>query len=104
MKVKFPTEQGVEEIRGDQVLARECYQAILASKENHMWIIEDKTLEIVEKLETIGLVERSPAKTTQVGTNLSPKTKEGIINFLKDNFDIFAWSHEDMPEIPANII
>ena len=25
LKVKFPTEQGVGEIRGDQVLARECY-------------------------------------------------------------------------------
>ena len=86
------------------MLARECYQAVLASKENHAWIIEDKTLEIVEKLETIELLERSPAKTTQVGTNLSPKTKEGIINFLKDNLDIFAWSHEDMPGIPANII
>ena len=85
-------------------MAKECYQAILALKENHMWIIEDKTLEIVEKLEMIELVEGSLVKTTQVGTNLSPKTKEGIINFIKDNLDIFAWSHEDMPEIPANII
>jgi len=104
LKVKFPTEQEVGEIKGDQVLARECYQTVLASKENHTWIIEDKTLEIVEKLETIELVEGSLAKTTQVGTNLSPKTKEGIINFLKDNLDIFSWSHEDMPGIPANII
>ena len=35
LKVKFPTEQGVGEIKGDQVLARECYQVVLASKENH---------------------------------------------------------------------
>ena len=35
LKVKFPTAHGVEEIRGDQVLARECYQAALASRENH---------------------------------------------------------------------
>ena len=53
MKVKFPTEQGVGEIKGDQVFARECYQAVLASKENHTWIIKEKTPEIVEKLETI---------------------------------------------------
>ena len=64
LKVKFPTEQGVGEIKRDQVLARECYQAVLASKENHTWTIEEKTLEIVEKLETIELVEGSPAKTT----------------------------------------
>ena len=45
-------------------MARECYQAILASKENHTWIIKEKTPEIVEKLETIELVEGSLAKTT----------------------------------------
>ena len=43
-------------------------------------------------------------KKTQIGTNLSPETKEGIVNFLKDNLDVFAWSHEDMPGILASII
>ena len=62
--MKFPTEQGIGEIKGDQVLARECYQAVLASKENHTWTIEEKTLEIIEKLETIELVEGSLEKTT----------------------------------------
>jgi len=64
LKVKFSTEQGVGEIKGDQVLGRECYQTILASKENHTWVIEEKMLEIVEKLETIELVEGNPTKTT----------------------------------------
>ena len=27
-----------------------------------------------------------------------------IINFMKDNLDVFAWSHEDMLGIPASII
>ena len=67
-------------------------------------MIEEKTLAIVEKLETIELVEGDPMKTTQVGTNLSPQTKKEIISFLKDNLDVFAWSHEDMPGIPENII
>ena len=85
-------------------MARECYQTVLASKENHKWKIEDKTPEIVEKLEMIELVKGDPAKTTQVGTSLNPKTKEEIISFLKDNLDMFAWSHEVMPGIPENII
>ena len=53
LKVKFLTEQGIGEIRGDQVLARECYQAVLALKENHTLVIKEKTPKIVEKLETI---------------------------------------------------
>ena len=34
-KVKFPTDDGVGEVRGYQILAGECYQAVLAKKENH---------------------------------------------------------------------
>ena len=60
------------------MLAREDYRAILVSKENHTWIIEEKTLEIVEKLETIELVEGDPTKTTQVRTNLNLQTKKEI--------------------------
>ena len=32
LKVKFPTDNGVGEVKGDQVLAKECYQAVLAAK------------------------------------------------------------------------
>ena len=71
LKVKFPTEHGVGEIKGDQVLARECYHAVLASKENHTWTIEEKTPEIMEKLEMVELAERNPPKTTQIGTSMS---------------------------------
>jgi len=90
LKVKFPTEQGIGEIRGDQTLARECYQAVLMSKENHTWIIEEKTLEIAEKLEMIELIEGDPTKTTQVGTSLNLQTKKEIISFFRSNLDIFA--------------
>ena len=53
-------------------------------------LIEEKTLEIIEKLETIELVEGSPEKTTQVGMNLNLETKEEIVSFLKDNLVVFA--------------
>ena len=42
LKVKFPMENGVGEVKGDQVLAKECYQALLVAKENHTWMIEEK--------------------------------------------------------------
>ena len=86
------------------MLARECYQEILVSKENHLWVIENKMPEIVEKLETIKLVEGDLTKTTHIGTSLSTKTREEIVSFFKDNLDVFTWSHEDMPSIPTNII
>ena len=50
------------------------------------------------------MVEGDPTKTTQIGMNLNPQTKKEIVGFLKDNLDVFAWSHEDMPGIPPSII
>ena len=86
------------------MLAREYYQAVLASKENHTWLIEEKMPEIADKLETIELIEGDPIKTTKVGTRLSHQTKKEIVSFLKDNLDMFSWSHKEMLGIPANII
>lgn len=103
-EVKFPTKHGVGEIKGDQVLARECYQAIFSSKENHTWMLEEKNSEAIEALETIKLVEKEPTKITKVGLSLDSLTKEEIAKFLKENLGIFTWSHEDMVSISRDII
>ena len=104
LKVKFPIENKVGVINGDQVLARECYQVVLVPKENRTWIIEEKNLEMIEALETVELVRGEPTKVTNVGANLSPNMKKGIMEFLKRNLDVFSWSHEDMPSILENVI
>ena len=62
LKVKFPIENGVGEVKGDQVLARECYQVVLITKENHTWMIEEKEEEKVEALEIVELVDREPMR------------------------------------------
>ena len=35
---------------------------------------------------------------------MKEKTKEDLVQFLKKNIDIFAWSHEDMPGIDPSVI
>ena len=95
---------GVGEVRGDQVLARECYQVVLAAKENHTWMIKEKEEDKVEALETVELVEGEIVKTTSIGTTLSPEMRTKLVQFLKENLDIFAWSHEDMSGISPKII
>ena len=101
LKVKFPIENGIGKVKGDQVLARECYQAVLVAKENHTWTIEEKEKDKVEALEEVELVE---GKTTRIGTTLSLKMRSMLIQFLKENLDIFAWSHEDMLGISPKVI
>ena len=102
LKVKFLTDNRVGEVRGDQILARECYQAVLAMRGNHTWTIGEEENK-VEALETIALVEDRTTKTTRIRTTLSPEMRTRLIEFLKENIDVFAWSHEDMLGISPKI-
>nr|XP_023870615.1 uncharacterized protein LOC111983185 [Quercus suber] len=90
LKMKFPTDSGVGEVKGDQVLARECYQAIVAAKENHAWMIEEKEGDKMENLETVVLDEEEATKMTRIGMTLSPEMRSKLVQFLKENQDIFA--------------
>ena len=104
MKVKFLTDNGASKVKRDQILTRECYQAILAAKENRTWMIEEKEENKMEALETITLTEGEITKTTGIGTTLSPEMRTKLVQFLKENLDVFAWSHEDMPGVSPEVI
>ena len=69
--IKFPTEYGAGEVRGDQMAARECYIAMLEMN-NHqqtMCIEEQRTIvEPVEELEEVALDDSRPEWTTRMGT------------------------------------
>ena len=63
LMIKFPTEYGVGEVRGDQVAARECYVAILEMDDylQTMCIEEQQTVvEPVEGLEEVLLDDSRP--------------------------------------------
>uniref|UniRef100_A0A2N9GMR1 Uncharacterized protein n=1 Tax=Fagus sylvatica TaxID=28930 RepID=A0A2N9GMR1_FAGSY len=99
--LKFPTEYEIGEVRGDQVAARECYLASLGPEgQNQTMTIEEQKILVKpsEELDTIELEDGHPERTTKIRANLPPKMKESLVQFLKNNKDVFAWSHEDMPE------
>ena len=77
---------------------------MLAAKENHTWMIEEKEEDKVEALKTIELVEGEVTKMTRIGTTLSSKMKTRLVQFLKENLDVFTWSHKDMPGISPRVI
>ena len=79
LKVKFSTDNRIVEIKGYQILARECYQAVLAAKENHTWMIEEKGENKMEALEIVALVEDEITKMTRIGTTLSPEMRTRLI-------------------------
>ena len=52
----------------------------------------------------MALVEDGTTKMTRIGTMLSLEMRTRLIEFLKENLDVFAWSHEDMLGISLKII
>ena len=60
--------------------------------------------EPTEVLEDIPLEEGNPKKFTRIGTSMKEKTKQDLVQFLKENIDVFAWSHEDMLGTDPSVI
>ena len=67
-------------------------------------MIEEKEKEKVEALETIELANGEPTKTTRVGMTLSTEMRKRLVQSLKENLKVFAWSRKDMPGISTEII
>ena len=69
--IKFPTDYGVGELQGDQVVACKCYIAMLEMEDHQqtMCIEEQRTIaKPVEELEEVTLDESEPERTTKMGT------------------------------------
>ncbi|XP_074322718.1 uncharacterized protein LOC141659690 [Apium graveolens] len=48
--------------------------------------------------------EKDPSKVLRIGSQLTPRLKEGLSKFLLENLDVFAWSHSDMVGIDPEIM
>ena len=87
--------------------AKECYLAMMALDEQvQMMSIEERRFvaEPTEILEDVPLEEGNPEKFTRIGTSMEEKTKQDLVQFLRENIDVFAWSHEDMSGIDPGVI
>ncbi|GAU51914.1 hypothetical protein TSUD_416970, partial [Trifolium subterraneum] len=125
LSIKYPLNNGkVRVVKGDQVLARRCYESSLkirhrpckpvsppVSEERTNGInmvnisdldpreeFHDRRVSPIEDLEQVQIGEQ-PHQTTNIGTSLQPEEREKIITILRNNRDLFAWQPSDMPGI-----
>ena len=109
--IKFPIENGVGVVRGDQRVAKECYSASIkqkAVKSVHMDELDmrdelNTQLTPLEELEPVQLDDR-PEHLTYIGSKLVEDVKDLLIHFLKQNVEVFAWKQEDMGGIDPAVI
>ena len=90
------------------MVACECYIA-MPEMDGHLQAlnIEERRVivEPIEDLEEISLDDDTPGQTTWIGTQANLSVCKEIALFLKNNRDVFAWSHENMPGIsPSTMV
>ena len=105
--VCFPIENKVGEMKGDQATTRECYLTSVSTEQVHQTLIVEERrnfAEPTEELEEIALIESNKKKTTRIRTTMPDKIRGSIVQFLKENADVFAWSHEDMLVISTEVM
>ncbi|XP_075669818.1 uncharacterized protein LOC142639543 [Castanea sativa] len=87
-----------------------AYNAIIGRPTLNSWKaainIEERRVatEPVERLEDVPLDESHPEQTTKISTLAEPMVPQELETFLKENRDVFAWSHEDMPGIDPSVM
>jgi hypothetical protein len=106
LMMKFPTEEGVEAVRGDQLAARKCYNTSMKKVSDSTTLtvasVHEAKGEPAEPLEEVSIGD---GRTLQIGICLDKGVREDLVKFLHSNMEVFAWSHEDMPGIsPEEIV
>ncbi|KAK6144344.1 hypothetical protein DH2020_021164 [Rehmannia glutinosa] len=102
LKIKFPTKFGVGEVRGNQQMARECYNLSLKKSEVKETALEpmkqmcgggsssskksrseDYRIEPVEEYIAVQLDPNDPTKTTRIGSQMTQSQELMMIEFTK---------------------
>ncbi|XP_059436632.1 uncharacterized protein LOC132169649 [Corylus avellana] len=111
LKVKFPTIEGVGEVKGDQVVARRCYHTSLKKCPKIALLTignlgDERKMQLrKEPAEPLIDVPIAEGKVVKVGSQLTSEVKKILVRFLQQNLEVFAWSPEDMPGIdPKDIV
>ena len=98
MVVKFPTENRVGMVRGDQRVARECYLASMKQKAvdsihmDELYMRNELNTRPMpsEELEPVHLDDQ-PEHLAYIRSKLAEDVKDLLIHFLKQNVEVFTW-------------
>ncbi|XP_073119533.1 uncharacterized protein [Henckelia pumila] len=115
-KLKFPSGKEVGVVRGDQKVARLCYvnevkvDAKRSRREVGMVLIGRAPRVLGQKVFLISeedheKVELSPgAQMVKLAADLSSSMRQSLIDCLKENKDVFAWSVSELTGVSADVM
>ncbi|KAL8498323.1 hypothetical protein ACS0TY_021589 [Phlomoides rotata] len=124
MKMKFPVRDEVGEVKGVQYQALRCYvdsmkiaDKVIAQELGRVRgddyelkkprVIEDldkvSKMQVEEAMMTIGFYPDRVGFTTQIGSQVEPPVAVEVIEVLRRNVDIFAFTPSDMIRIQPDV-
>ncbi|GFZ21704.1 hypothetical protein Acr_29g0008660 [Actinidia rufa] len=95
LKMKFPTLTGIGETAGDDM-------GILREEKEQLILEDPRETEETKPLEEVVLISihpNYPDRQVMIGIELTNELRIALIDFLKKNSDVFAWSQGDVPGI-----
>ena len=105
LMMKFPIEEGVGEVKGDQLAASRCYNISMKKISDPTTLPMASVTEVKgEPAEPLEEVIVGEGRVLQIGTCLTQEIREGLVDFLLRNLEVFVWSHEYMPGISSEVI
>ncbi|VFQ98421.1 unnamed protein product [Cuscuta campestris] len=116
LSMKFLTDSGVGVCRGNQKLARLCYQKQTKKMDAQDLRVDSiatallkeeegcPRAEPAEDTKDVVIMEKHQEKKIKLGINISAELRSKIIQVLRENFMVFVWSVEDMPGVSKSLI
>jgi hypothetical protein len=88
----------IDDAEGNEVLP-EAEQKAEAQMRQSMKQAETERMKAVDDTRTVPLCADVPSKTVMIGTEVSNKEEDRLLEFLRHNQDGFAWSKSDLTGI-----
>ncbi|XP_052489861.1 uncharacterized protein LOC105762890 [Gossypium raimondii] len=66
-------------------------------------MVEQENEQILPYRESLEIVSLDEGKEVKIGTEITTKTRQDLIELLREFKDVFAWSYQDMPGLSTSI-
>jgi hypothetical protein len=93
----------INEDEGSEAVAEEEQRA-KAQMRQSMKGAEAEGMKAVDDTRTVPLCADVPSRTVMIGTEVSAEEEDKLLQFLRHNQDLFAWSKSDLTGVHRSVI
>jgi hypothetical protein len=93
----------IDEAEGSEVVP-ETEQRAEAQMRQPMKQAEAERMKAVDDTRTVPLCADVPSRTVMIGTEVSKEEEDRLLQFLRHNQDVFAWSKSDLTGVHHSVI